>query len=275
MKTQGYIRLHRSLMEWHYSNNPSMLAVWTHLLMLAEYEDCQYEGVTVHRGELLVSQQWLAQKVGISEKQLRLCLRKLEEDNEISKKRAGKRTIISILKYADYQSDTNNVPQERAIKTPKSLPEKGQQKGDIGKNINNKKNLSDGEIQKGDRRSFVLQLDASEAWKQKCCRDYRIEPSQINRHIVAFHEYLLRNAPNKSWLSFNDFCLHFHSWLRFQTPESIKRLTTQAVLRSREQKAKQIEEKRKEQMWKEISEAKSRAVSYEEYLKNKHDPLGG
>lgn len=301
MRTNGYIHLHRSILAWNYHNNPVMFTVWAHLIMLAEYEDREQDGITIHRGELLVSQQWLAEYIGISEKQLRLCLQKLEEGKEITKKRACGKTLVSILKYNDYQVLTSSRPVEKANETPTFLPVKGQQKGDKERNIkNNKKNLSDGEIQKSDisvskatdkpepperpipprsntiqnpspcgeaggGRQFFQQLVAHEGWKQKCCRDYNIAPDQMPRHIVAFHEHLLRNASNKSWLSFNDFCLHFHSWLRFQTPESIKRLATQAVQRSREQKARQIEQQRQQQMWKEIEETKRKAVSYEEY----------
>ena len=280
MKTHGYIHLHRSLLSWPYHNNPSMLTVWTHLLMLAEYEDCQHEGVTIRRGELLISQQWLAEYLGISEKQLRLCLQKLEEGKEITKRRASGRTLITILKYNDYQAFTSAQPSEEASHTPTVSPEKGQQKGDMERNIKNNKNLSDGEMQKGKdgmscRRSYTLQLDASEAWKHKCCRDYRIEPSQISRHILAFHECLLREQPNKTWLSFEDFCRHFHSWLRFQTPESIRRYCGFAVKRRQQQIARKAEEERQAKMWKEIEEAKSRAVSYEEYLKRPPSPPRG
>lgn len=276
MKTSGYIHLHRSLLTWDYHNNPIMFSVWAHLLMLAEYEDCQYEGITIHRGELIVSQQWLAQKVGITEKQLRLCLQKLEEGNEISKKKAGKKTMITILKFAGYQADTNPSSSEGAIKTPTSSDEKGQQKGDIGRNINNNiKNLSDGEIQKStpqgsasSRTAYAKQLAAHEGWKQKCCRDRHISPGQIDHCIIAFHEHLLRNNPGKTWLSFNDFCLHFHSWLRYQKPEDIANLLAQAMHRSRQQKAKVIERQRQQQMWQDIEASKRNAVSYEEYKRS-------
>lgn len=278
MKTYGYIHLHRSLLSWPYHNNPSLLSVWMHLLMLAEYEDCQYDGVTIHRGELLVSQQWLAEMVGLSINQVRTCLSTLEKANEITKKRTNNLTHIKILKFNEYQGDTSGANGGNNARNCEHGHEQNNERNnernnDIGKNINNnnKKNLSDGERQRGDRRSFILQLDASVTWKEKCCRDYNIEPSQMKRHIIAFHEHLLRNAPNKSWLSFSDFCLHFHSWLRFQTPESIHRLATQALLRYRQQVARKVEEERQQQMWKEIEEAKRKAVKPPRAL----TPLGG
>ena len=313
MRTNGFIHLHRSILAWNYHNNPTMLSVWTHLIMLAEYEDREQDGITIHRGELLVSQQWLAEYIGITLSQMRLCISTLEKTGLITKRKAGKITVIKILQYNEYQGVNNNrTKADNSVNDSVNNSENRSKERNIN---NNKKNLSDREIQKSDTQSsqekvghterpekteypekqipsrsttiqdpspcggvgggrqFFRQLAAHEGWKHKCCRDYHIEPSQMDRHIIAFHEHLLRNVPGKTWLSFNDFCLHFHSWLRFQTPESIKRLSTQAVLRSRQQKAMQIEQQRQQQMWQEIEDTKQKAVSYEEYLKNKHDPL--
>ncbi len=315
MRTNGFIQLHRSILAWNYHNNPCLLAVWVHLLLFAEYDDREQDGITIHRGELLVSQQWLAEYIGISRQQLRNCLSILESTNEITKKKTGNITMLKIVKYDEYQQlSTNTTKPSNHDVNHSSNQEVNHKERNIN---NNKKNLSDGEIQKSDiqvsteaqgkpespvnpespespenpvtpvnpvnpgspenpvntgspaalRSAYTRQLAAHDGWKHKCCRDYRISPELIERHIIAFHEHLVRNMPNKSWLSLNDFCLHFHSWLRFQTPESIKRLATQAIHRSRQQMARKVEEERQAEMWKGIEEAKSRAVSYEEYKK--------
>jgi len=296
MKTQGFIHLHRTLLTWNYHNNPSMLAVWTHLLLLAEYEEREYNGVVVKRGELLVSQLWLAQYVGVSIAQLRNCLKILEETNEITRKKTNNVTLIKILKYDDYQGVIGSR-NERNDEQNNEHPDK--QNNDMERKINNKKNLSDGEIQKvhsaasspqsptpsqqysqpqqptypqqtassrPQRSEFAAQLAKTEFWKSKCCRDYNISPSHINGHIVAFHEYLSHDQPNKTWLSFEDFCRHFHSWLRFQTPENIKRYVSLALKRRQQSIAQRMEAERQQQMWKEIEDTKKKAISYEEYL---------
>ena len=306
MRTNGYIHLHRSILAWNYHNNPVMFTVWAHLIMLAEYEDREQDGITIHRGELLVSQQWLAEYIGISISQVRTCLSILEKTNEITKKKTNNLTHVKILKYDEYQGVTTSTDERHREQVHE---QKHERFDDKERNINNnKKNLSDGEIQKSDisvskatdkpepperpipprsntiqnpspcgevggGRQFFQQLVAHEGWKHKCCRDYNIASDQMPRHIIAFHEHLLRNAPGKTWLSFNDFCLHFHSWLRFQTPESIKRHCGLAVKRRQQQVARKMEEESQQQMWKEIEETKRKAVSYEEYLRNKPLPL--
>lgn len=283
MRTNGYIHLHRSILAWNYHNNPVMFTVWAHLIMLAEYEDREQDGIIIHRGELLVSQQWLAEYIGISISQVRTCLSILEKTNEITKKKTNNLTHVKILKYDEYQGVTTSTDERHREQVHEQKHERFDGKE---RNINNnKKNLSDGEIQKSDsqpttapknieptsssRTAFIRQLVAAPFWKQKCCADYRIDPSLIDRHILAFHEYLLREQPNKVWLSFEDFCRHFHSWLRFQTPESIKRYCGLAVKRRQQQVARKMEEERQQQMWKEIEETKRKAVSYEEYLRGK------
>lgn len=287
MKQNGFIQLHRTLLTWAYHNNPTMLSVWTHLLMLAEFEDCEKDGITVHRGELLISQTWLAEYIGISISQVRTCLDLLVKAHEITRQRTNGLTLIKILKYNDYQAITNsnhapdNVPNHALNHAPNHDNEininnkqqderkkKERNSGDTGNpGISGKSGISGKPgnsvtPEEPQRRSFALRLDASEPWKYKCCRDYNIDPSQMKQYIVAFHEHLIQKLPGKTWLSFNDFCLHFHSWLRFQSPDSIRNLYTQAFQRSRRRKAKQIEQERQQQMWQEIEETKRKAVSY-------------
>lgn len=267
--SNGYIRLHRSISKWQFGKNPLLCYVWMYLLMYANYEDRVQEGVTIRRGELLISQPWFAEHIGITLAQLRNCLALLEGTHEIARQRVRCLTHIKILKYSDFQGvvDAESAPCSVPNAMPSSVPNSV-----IERNINNnKKNLSDGEMKKSTplRLVYAKQLAAHDGWKQKCCRDRHIAPEQIDRHIIAFHEHLLRNNPGKSWLSFDDFCLHFHSWIRFQKPEDIANLLAQAMHRSRQQKAKAIEQQRQQQMWQDIEAAKQNAVSYEEYKRGK------
>ena len=131
MKTHGYISLHRQLLDWQFHNNPSMLTVWMHLLLLAEYEPTECDGVQLERGELLVSQLWLAEFVGISISQLRSCLKYLEETGCITRNITRHLTRIKILHFNDYQQSTATQP----TKNNETFNEK---KHDIGISINNR-----------------------------------------------------------------------------------------------------------------------------------------
>jgi hypothetical protein len=127
----GWIKISRKMLEWEWSDNPIMVSVWLHILMLANHKDRTYRGVMVLRGQLAISIRRLADICGISFKQCRTCLERLEENNAITRntrrkssaetgqtedtkngKQNGKRkangrannlTLITICNYDSYQ----------------------------------------------------------------------------------------------------------------------------------------------------------------------------
>ena len=122
---------------------------------------------------------------------------------------------------------------------------------------------------KGQRKENILQLLKTDYWKEKCCRDYCIPANDINRHIIAFNEFLSIESPSKNWLSFDDFCRHFYAWLRYQQPEDINRFAAIYLRRLQQHRNREIEEQRQAQLHREIEEAKRNAITYEEYQRRK------
>jgi len=103
----GYIKLYRKITEWEWFNDPNVLVVWIHLLLDANWEDGEWRGIKVPRGSLVTSLTRLSAETGLTIKQLRVVLDKLERGTIIGRKRAGERagdgTMITICKYEDYQ----------------------------------------------------------------------------------------------------------------------------------------------------------------------------
>lgn len=106
-KSMGYIKLFRKITEWEWFNDPNVLVVWIHLLLDANWEDGEWRGIKVPRGSLVTSLPRLSAETGLTIKQLRIVLDKLERGTIIGRKRAGERagdgTMITICKYEDYQ----------------------------------------------------------------------------------------------------------------------------------------------------------------------------
>lgn len=80
-----------------------MVSLLVHLLMLANYEDRRWRGVTIQRGQLVTSLISLSDITGISVQSLRTCLKRLEETGEIVTESTNKYRIITICKYDIYQ----------------------------------------------------------------------------------------------------------------------------------------------------------------------------
>lgn len=294
MKTNGFISLHRSLLTWEWHNNPTMLAVWTHLLLLAEYEETEYNDpkygkITIHRGECLVSMSWLAQQAGISVGQLRTCISTLETAGEITRKRACNRTLVTITHYADYQTSAHT--QETVATTRSNKPSNTRNnkhlntRNDnmvINNNKYNNKNLSDGEIKNtpssasgpaSQLSTYASALWKNAAWLNLCSKTYSLPLAHVQRYAIAFYEQMRTEQPNKTWLSNDDFCRHFLSWLKFQTPQKVRKYLNSFRAQKQKQQWRKAEEERQAEMWRQVEESKRNAISYEEYLRRKESPL--
>ena len=101
----GWVKLHRKLKNWGWYKDPYMLSLFIHLLLDANHEQNVWNGITVNPGELVTGLNSLSVSTGISIQRLRTCIKRLKSTNEITIKTTSKFSIISITKWADYQSD--------------------------------------------------------------------------------------------------------------------------------------------------------------------------
>ena len=114
MDNNGWIKIHRKLLEWEWADEPNMVALWIHLLLNANFEESKWHGMSIPRGAFLTTQSELCHKTGLSRRSLRTCLNRLKSTNEVTIKTTKLFTIITICKYDSYQfSKETNRPNER------------------------------------------------------------------------------------------------------------------------------------------------------------------
>ena len=100
----SWIKVYRKFSEWEWHDVPNMVSVWVHLLILANYEDKQWHGITIERGQIVIGIESFSKTVGITVRELRTCIERLCSSNMITKKSTNKYTIITICNYDKYQS---------------------------------------------------------------------------------------------------------------------------------------------------------------------------
>lgn len=114
----GYIKLHRKILDWQWYTDTNTFKLFIHLLLTANIEDKMWRNVEVKRGQLITSREHLAHATNLSVQQVRSCIDKLKNSNEILIKSTNKYTLITIVKYNDYQDSLQNNNQQITNKQP-------------------------------------------------------------------------------------------------------------------------------------------------------------
>ena len=108
---EGWIKIHRKMVEWEWYNDNNVKILFLHLLLTANHKDKKWRGTIIKRGQKITSLTNLAEETQLTVQQTRTALDKLKSTNEITIKTTNKYTIITIEKYSDYQDydEENNT----------------------------------------------------------------------------------------------------------------------------------------------------------------------
>ena len=145
---QGWIKLHRKLLENPIMRKPSYLALWVVLLLKANHEDNRViwngKDTLIKAGSFITGRKTLNKETGIAESTIEDILKYLETQHQIRQQKNNKYRIITILKWNDYQNPTAKATSSRHL-------------ADTNKNEKNEdKYTLKGEIQKYKKRKVVI-----------------------------------------------------------------------------------------------------------------------
>lgn len=139
---QGFIKLHRSILDWEWWHDENTRNVFLWLLLNANWDDSRFQGHVIPKGSLVTSYPKIAQSLNISERNARTAINHLKSTGEVTVKVTRRFSIVTIENWAKYQcneslsdnlNDSLNVSQVTAKRQPSdSIKEI--------KNIRNKEN---------------------------------------------------------------------------------------------------------------------------------------
>ena len=132
---QGWIKMHRKIMEWEWYTDPNTARLFLHLILSANHKAGSYKGIDIDRGQLITGRNKLSERTGISVRSIRTCLSRLEDTGEISIKPTNKYSLITICNYETYQGDIPLSDQHLTNKRPSS-----DQQATTNKNVKNENN---------------------------------------------------------------------------------------------------------------------------------------
>ena len=118
---EGWIKLHRNLLNWEWFSEPKTLSVFVYFLLSARHNEGSWRGINLKAGELITSRESISNATGLSVQEVRTAIGKLAMTGEITTATTTKYTIVTITNYASYQSaESDNQPAEKPTRKPTS-----------------------------------------------------------------------------------------------------------------------------------------------------------
>lgn len=113
MLKNGYIKLHRRMLDWEWYHDVNTKVVFLHLLLTANIKDEKWRGEEIKRGSRVISYQILADELNLTIRQARTALEHLKTTGEVTVKTTAKYSVVTVLNYNHYQGATGNLTGKR------------------------------------------------------------------------------------------------------------------------------------------------------------------
>ncbi len=117
---EGWIKLHRKLLDWEWHDDPNTLSLFIHLLLKANHKGKRWRGQLVESGQVITGRRSLSKATGLSEQSVRTSLEKLKSTREVTIKSTNRFSIITIVKWGDYQAKKSESTSKSTSQTPTS-----------------------------------------------------------------------------------------------------------------------------------------------------------
>jgi len=107
MSNQGWVKLHRKLLDNPILSRGQHLQVWITLLLLANHKPntiiVDNKRTTLSKGQVLTSRKVISKMTNVPETTIERILNYLENEHQIGQQKTNKYRIITILNYTTYQ----------------------------------------------------------------------------------------------------------------------------------------------------------------------------
>lgn len=180
------------------------MRLFIHCLLKANWTNKEWKGIVIKRGSFVTSQQNLAEQLGLTRKQIQLSLDKLIQTKEIEKEGNNKYTLITIVKYDNYQSKPSDEEKQKNIKGTT----KEQQKHTT-KQYNNENNENNKLILRDFQENFSIAM-SNDKYVEAITSNLGITKEKLEKGYAEFHEHLkMRQDTVKSQ---EEYVSHFRNW---------------------------------------------------------------
>lgn len=118
MDNTSFIKLHRKMLDWEWYDNTNTKMLFIHLLLIASWKENKWHGIKLHPGDLIRTNENLAQELGISIQQVKTAISNLKSTHEITCKKVGRIRIITVKNWGLYQGNNPKITQSATQSQP-------------------------------------------------------------------------------------------------------------------------------------------------------------
>ena len=164
--SEGFVIEYRKIMQWEWYTDVNTAHLFRHCILRANYTDTVWRGIEVKRGSFITSLQTLSTETGLTVKQVRTALEKLEKTGEVANCSTSKYRIITVKNYDLYQLEGK---------------QKGKQEGNVRANKRAVKRQSNGKQRATDNKYISNDIYNKETSGGVCPTDTHTPPQKENK----------------------------------------------------------------------------------------------
>jgi len=200
---EGWIKMHRKIVNWRYYTDVNTFRLFTHLLFKAQWKPVTWGETELSPGQLITGRKVLANELRLSEQEIRTSLDRLKKGQEITIKTTNKFSIVTICNWVEYQS---NEVEEQPTTQPALQPTNNQQ-------ITNKQPHTRKKEEKEEKKGKKAQPDALRfpfvskefielweklikmpKWKNKLSVSLQMSLDKLEKYDEGFSKELIKRA---------------------------------------------------------------------------------
>jgi hypothetical protein len=119
---EGWIKIHRKLLESYIMRDPVVFKVWLHILLNVTHKpfEVMFKGdkVLLQPGQWTFGRRQLSRECGVSEMQARRALKVLEKNQQINQQKSNRCSLLTVINWSKYQGDNQQNNQQTTSRQP-------------------------------------------------------------------------------------------------------------------------------------------------------------
>ncbi|MEG1332386.1 MAG: hypothetical protein RSD11_01830 [Bacteroides sp.] len=213
---EGWIKLHRKLIEWEWFDRSEMVHLFVYFLLRANHKSKKWRGIDVLPGQVVTTLDEISKSTNISISVIRTCLKRFILAGTLTEVSTNKYRVVTICNYSDYQCLNNSVDKQSDKQNNNQLADNEQTNDNQLAANNNDKNLSPTHVGAHEAELDLLAcynlLLNNPIWYEPFCMNNRLTPQQFAEYLKQFFADLQdRGETTKSE---KDAKHHFSSWYK-------------------------------------------------------------